>query len=74
MLKQLEQEWLDRFERLLAQRAGMAPTGLQCLERCASRCCPRVQMREMEPQQIASAGIPLSKIPTMATRVPPVGS
>ncbi|MGD1991612.1 MAG: YkgJ family cysteine cluster protein [Anaerolineae bacterium] len=54
MLRTLQLEWFTLLEKLLQRRQTLPPTGLKCLTRCESLCCPRIQMRRMNPERIAS--------------------
>jgi Fe-S-cluster containining protein len=53
ILNTLKLEWFKRFDQLLSDTSVPA-SGLKCLELCEARCCPRVGMRPMNPEQIAS--------------------
>ncbi len=53
-LEKLKQEWFARLARLNSLCRALPPTGLQCLTHCSALCCPRIQMRTMPLEQIAS--------------------
>jgi Fe-S-cluster containining protein len=55
----LKHEWFARLDQLTSLCQKLPPTGLQCLKRCSSLCCPRVQMRDMTLDRIASAVVVL---------------
>jgi Fe-S-cluster containining protein len=58
-IAKLRQEWFARLDQLTSLRQKLPPTGLQCLKRCSSLCCPHVQMRDMTLDRIASAVVVL---------------
>jgi Fe-S-cluster containining protein len=51
---QLKQEWFARLERLIAVCEALPPSGMRCLTHCTAMCCPRVKMRHMNRNEIAS--------------------
>ena len=53
LLRTLKLEWFKRFDYLLASKTTPF-SNLKCLELCEARCCPRVGMRPMSPDKIAS--------------------
>ncbi len=53
-LEQLKGEWFDRFDRILNPEGTIPSSNLKCLEMCQARCCPRPEMRQMQPGEIAS--------------------
>ena len=50
----LKQEWFQRFDEILDNSKTIPLSGLNCLGLCEARCCPRVGMRKMQPNQLAS--------------------
>jgi len=52
--EKLKQEWFARLTQLNSLYRALPPTGLQCLTGCSALCCPRIQMRDMRLDQIAS--------------------
>lgn len=52
-LAALKAEWFKRFAEILADRT-VPLSNLKCLELCEARCCPRVGMRPLSPDKIAS--------------------
>lgn len=52
-LEKLKIEWFERFDQLLSDKTTPS-SNLKCLELCEARCCPRVGMRQMQPEKIAS--------------------
>ena len=62
-LASLKTEWFQRFDQILSRRIVQVPgrdadsvpaSNLKCLELCEARCCPRVGMRQMPGEKIAS--------------------
>lgn len=53
LLTKLKQEWFERFDDILADKTTPF-SNLKCLELCEARCCPRVGMRPLSPDKIAS--------------------
>lgn len=53
LLIKLKKEWFERFDDILANKTT-ALSNLKCLELCEARCCPRVGMRTMQTDKIAS--------------------
>ena len=53
ILERMKREWFERFEKIIADRK-MPSSNLKCLELCQARCCPRVGMRTMPPEEIGS--------------------
>lgn len=51
---QLKQEWFRRFDEILDNSKIIPRSGLKCLDLCQARCCPRVGMRSMPADHIAS--------------------
>jgi len=71
----LKKEWFERFDSVVAQNGNGPSSNLQCLEHCQALCCPRVGMRDMEREKIASPIVVLlpfemeyliEKVPTTA--------
>lgn len=50
----LKQEWFHRFDEILDNSKTIPLSGLNCLGLCEARCCPRVGMRKMKPDELAS--------------------
>lgn len=53
-LSRLQDEWFERLEQILSRKSAIPPSNLKCLDLCEARCCPRVGMRTMPFEQIAS--------------------
>ena len=71
----LKKEWFERFDSVVAQNGNSPSSNLQCLDHCQALCCPRVGMRDMEREKIASPIVVLlpfemeyliEKVPTTA--------
>ena len=52
--ERLKAEWFIRFDQILENRKTIPSSNLKCLKLCQARCCPRVGMREMTNNEIAS--------------------
>jgi Fe-S-cluster containining protein len=50
----LKAEWFQRFDRILSHHETIPHSNLRCLELCEARCCPRIGMRQMPSEKIAS--------------------
>jgi Fe-S-cluster containining protein len=51
-LARLKTEWFERFNRILFHTIPYS--NLKCLELCEACCCPRIGMRQMPSEKIAS--------------------
>lgn len=54
IVAKLKTEWFARFDQILNNSRTIPLSGLKCLELCQARCCPRVGMRQMQSDEIAS--------------------
>jgi len=54
-LARLKTEWFERFNRILSHNEAIPYSNLKCLELCEASCCPRIGMRQMPSEKIASA-------------------
>lgn len=54
IVERLKAEWFQRFDEILDNSRTIPLSGLKCLELCQARCCPRVGMRRMNSDEIAS--------------------
>lgn len=53
-IETLKAEWFERFDRILDDSKTIPSSNMKCLELCQARCCPRVGMRTMQFNEIAS--------------------
>lgn len=50
----MKREWFERLERLATVGQQLPDSNLDCLTHCVAMCCPRLPMRAMDQQRIAS--------------------
>jgi len=54
IVERLKQDWFQRFDEILDNSKTIPLSGLKCLDLCEARCCPRVGMRGMQSEELAS--------------------
>ncbi len=54
IVERLKADWFQRFEQILDNSKTIPLSGLKCIDLCEARCCPRVGLRAMPPNEVAS--------------------